>query len=44
MMVTALYCAVDDFMKKFELEWKKTLIANTSNRRGPDCFMSDAEF
>jgi len=43
MMVTALYCAVDDFMKKFDLQWKKTLLTNTSNRRGPDCSMSDAE-
>ncbi len=43
MTVTALYCAVEDFMKEFDLKWKKTLLANTSNRRGPDCSMSDAE-
>ena len=42
-MVTAPYCAVDDFMKEFDLQWKKTLLTNTSNRRGPDCSMSDAE-
>ena len=43
MMVTALYCAVDDFMKEFDLEGKKILLANTSNYRGPECSMSDAE-
>jgi len=37
MMVTALCCAVDDFMKKFDLELKKTLFANKSKGRGPDC-------
>ncbi len=40
-MVTALHCAVDDFMKEFELEWKKTLLTNTSNRRGPEFSMSN---
>jgi hypothetical protein len=31
------------FIKELDLEWKKTLLSRRSNRRGPDCSMSDAE-
>lgn len=43
MILTTLFCFVDDFMKEFSLEWNKNLLFSKHHNRGPACCMSDAE-
>lgn len=43
MILTTLFCSIDDFMKEFSHEWSKNLISLGHHKRGPACCMSDAE-
>lgn len=43
MILTTLFCSIDDFMKEFSAEWNKNLLSLGHCKRGPACCMSDAE-